>query len=63
MCSFIDEWIEEGVAIGLEQGRELMRQRQIVIAKKLLSSGMSISMVADMTELSVSEITCNCANA
>ena len=49
--------LEEGKAQGLQEGKaQGMQQSKIEIAKKMLSKGMSLDLVVEMTGLSEEEI-------
>jgi predicted transposase/invertase (TIGR01784 family) len=48
--------LEEGIEIGLQEGRREKEEMQKSIALKLKESGMEIQQIVEMTDLSVEEI-------
>lgn len=53
----LKEGIEAGKAQGLQEGKaQGLQQSKIEIAKKMLSKGMPLDLVVEMTELSEEEI-------
>jgi len=50
------EGLEEGIQKGLERGRQEALQEKLDVARRILAKGLSVEDVADMTGLSVEEV-------